>query len=454
LAEVDAEGRFFWAYGGHFGDEPNDGAFCFNGLIAADGLPRPALREYAWAARPLTARWDGDRLLLTNRRSFANSSDLEMLWTLQRDGIAVQSGSIAMVLAAGESRAVALPCTLPADDGAAWHLLIEWRQVEDQPFAKAGHIAAWDQIELLAASPEPVPQLPPVPTTDAPRTIEQGMLRLHLAEDDSIASFAIGDSTVIVGDISACLWRAPTDNDGGKPGTRTYFPTPCANWIESGFDSLACTHRHAVVDGHSLYLHRRWRSAGPEELLHDSLWLFDNSGAWIEERLTVPDNWCDLPRIGIRFEMPEGLDQFSWLGLGPDENYPDRCGAQTFGRWDSSIAAQYHPYPRPQEHGAHQQVRQFSLSNKAGNAGFAVILPQPLTVTARGHHDADLNEAETLAELARLAEQRTTHEVHIDIAMRGLGTAACGPDVLPPYKVDGGFYSFWWRIEQLPKAGE
>jgi beta-galactosidase len=455
LAEVDAEGRFFWAYGGHFGDEPNDGAFCFNGLIAADGLPRPALREYAWAARPLTAAWVDGELCFTNRRSFADNSDLVAHWTLQRDGVAVAEGIFDCLLVPEESRAVALPCTLPADDGAAWHLLIEWRLLDDQPWARAGHALAWDQIALAAPRAMALPKM-------ALQCHGKGISHrvnwgrsgsVSLDDNGAIKLVEIDNQPVIQGDISLCLWRAPTDNDGGKPGTRTYFPTPCAGWVDLGLNALRCVERTTAM-GSELQLIRRWRGEGLDEIIHESRLLADRDGIWFREHITIPRHWQDIPRIGIRFEVPQGLDQFSWLGLGPDENYPDRRGAQTFGRWDSSIAAQYHPYPRPQEHGAHQQVRQFSLSNRAGNGGFAVILPQPLTVTARGHHDADLNEAETLAELARLAEQRTAHEVHIDVAMRGLGTAACGPDVLPPYKVDGGFYSFWWRIEQLPKAGE
>lgn len=467
LAEVDAGGRFYWAYGGHFGDEPNDGAFCFNGLIAADGLPRPALREYAWAARPMTARLADGMLLLTNRRSFADSSDLAAHWALQRDGVAVAEGILDCLLAPGESRAVALPCALPADDGAAWHLLIEWRLKDDQPWTSAGHALAWDQVAL--AAPRAI-ALPKMGLAYRDAGLRNWMLWgrsgvISLDDNGAIESVAIDQQPVISSDISLCLWRAPTDNDGGKPGTRTYFPTPGAGWVDLGLNALRCVERTTAL-GSELELVRRWRGVEPparedweeaeevDEIIHESRLLVDRDGIWFREQITIPRHWYDIPRIGIRFEVPQALDQFSWLGLGPDESYPDRCGAQTFGRWRSSIAAQYHPYARPQEHGAHQQVRQFSLSNKAGDGGFTVILPQPLAVTVRGHHDADLNEAETLAELARLAEQRTTHEVHIDVAMRGLGTAACGPDVLPPYKVHGGFYCFWWRIEQLPKAGK
>ena len=74
-----------------------------------------------------------------------------------------------------------------------------------------------------------------------------------------------------------------------------------------------------------------------------------------------------------------------------------------------------------------------------------ISLPQPLSFTARPHHDVDLNEAETLAEL----RTAVTTEVHIDIAMRGLGTGACGPDALPQYRIGPGTYTFRWMLQAI-----
>jgi len=151
-----------------------------------------------------------------------------------------------------------------------------------------------------------------------------------------------------------------------------------------------------------------------------------------------------VPRVGIRFELSALFDRFSWFGLGPDESYPDRKRGQTVGVWNTTVAEQYHPYVRPQEYGAHEETRWFRLQAAEG-AGLQITLPKPLSVTVRSHHTADLNEAETLAELRASG----TTEVHIDAAVRGLGTAACGPDTLPPYRVGPGTYHFRWELEAL-----
>jgi beta-galactosidase len=44
--------------------------------------------------------------------------------------------------------------------------------------------------------------------------------------------------------------------------------------------------------------------------------------------------------------------------------------------------------------------------------------------------------------------------IHLDVAHRGLGTASCGPDTLPQYRVGPGVYEWWWTIEPLARPGE
>lgn len=117
----------------------------------------------------------------------------------------------------------------------------------------------------------------------------------------------------------------------------------------------------------------------------------------------------------------------------------------TASLWRSTVAEQYHAYVRPQEYGAHEDTRWLRLQ-RADGAGIQMTLPKPLSVTVRPHHTADLNAAETLAELRR----RGPTEVHIDAAVRGLGTAACGPDTLPQFRVGPGTYHIRWALEAIP----
>lgn len=450
LAETAPNGRFYWAYGGHFGDTPNDANFNINGLVGPDGTPHPALREYQWSARPIIANMESaEQVTFKNRRAFKDTSDLRLEWKLLRDGVAVESGELDPVIEPGQTVALSPEFQVDMDSAYEWHLSLVWRLAEDCSWAPAGHVVAWDQFLMKEAV-----KIAPQPTRRRPmaRPLEHHELIINFGSDGAIASVLDQQGPMINGPITPCVWRAPTDNDGGKPGARPLFQNKAAEWVSYGLNSLVPdpvgTFDLPRDFGLALGFERHWKNADNEGLVHQSAWSFVEGRTVIDETIIVPDTWKDLPRVGVRFEVPGRFKRLEWYGLGPDESYPDRHGAQTAGLWSSTVAEQYHPYVRPQEYGAHEQCRWFRLLDETG-AGFQITLPKPLSFSARLYHDVDLSEAETVAELNASA----TTEVHIDVGMRGLGTAACGPDALPEYLLGPGTYSFRWELTAVKSGG-
>ena len=226
------------------------------------------------------------------------------------------------------------------------------------------------------------------------------------------------------------------------------FQSKTNEWVGYGLNDLQSSEvtcqAWAAPGGTIQSAERTWRGVNGHALTHKTLVQFSPDGWGFEETLIVPEAWQDVPRVGLRFEIAAPFEQFEWFGLGPDESYPDRKGAQTFEVWHSTIGEQYHPYVRPQEYGAHEETRWARLLSEAGD-GLQFRFPEPLSFTARPHHDVDLNQAETLAQL----RTRETTEVHIDAAIRGLGTAACGPDALPQFRVGPGTYAFRWVLQAV-----
>ncbi len=449
LAEVDEEGRGFWAYGGHYGDEPNDVNFCCDGLCAPDGTPHPMLREYAWAARPIAAELvDKKTVRITNRRAFMASDDLQLHWTLQKNGEAAEQGTLDIVVEAGGMRELAIPYAAQLDAEHDWHLALEWRQGEASTALPAGHVVGWDQFELVRAIRAHTPAVWHDDSVPAGDIVRAGPVALSLDEDGQIRCVELNGLPVIEGNITACLWRAPTDNDGGKLGWRADAPGKRMDWLALGLDRLNIkaqpAHMAAGPQGTAVQFERQIIGANGACAVHHTIWQLTEDGAQVDEQIEIPEEWDDIPRIGIRFEVPAGFERLSWTGLGPNESYPDRHKAQIHGRWNSDTGAQYHPYAVPQEHGWHHQTDSFTLLNAAGE-GLVIEFPERLGFAARYHHDRDLDKGTTLADLVR----RDRTEVHIDAAMRGLGTAACGPDALPPYRIKPGTYNFSWLLKPL-----
>ena len=437
LLEHDADGRAFWAYGGHFGDTPNDANFCINGLTAPDLTPHPALREFAWGARPVTVEHLGNcKLRLTNRRAFTSMADLRMNWAFTDDGEPICQGHELVDIAPGQSITIDLASSRPTANGEL-HLSVEFCLRRSTSWAPRSHVVAWDQFALGGKH----------------RTPATSRVGLDLDVDDSgdLRLLLASNKPVVTG-LRASLWRAPTDNDGfgqallagvhGGAGAQHRWEEWGLHQLEPELIKIT---RRTSQGQQTLRISRALHGA-THHAIHTTNVSVINGVAFFDENLRIPRQWNDLPRVGVRFEVPEQLSELSWLGLGPTETYPDRCSGSTLGLWRSTVAEQFHPYVVPQEHGAHLGTRWMQLRNKVGQ-GIRIDSRAPLIMTARPHHDSDIAHATTLADL----RQTATSEVHIDVAMRGVGTGACGPDVLAEYLVSGGTYQWKWALSGVGK---
>ena len=232
-------GKRGFAYGGQFGDVPNDGNFVADGLMSADLVPHPAMQEVAWVHRPVVVALGSDRrsLDVTNRRSFTGLADLRATWELLVAGDVVDSGSFDPgEIAPGATVVVPLPCPVPDRPDA--HLTIRWYQRRPTAWAPKDHLVAWDQLPLTA------------PTLTAPPPTEKS--RNPDAQRPDSAQFR-GDGGIPA--VELCLFRAPVDNDGlkllpdlGKSigvGAETLL-----RWRDAGIDRLDADalvdHRHTV----------------------------------------------------------------------------------------------------------------------------------------------------------------------------------------------------------------
>jgi beta-galactosidase len=196
---------------------------------------------------------------------------------------------------------------------------------------------------------------------------------------------------------------------------------------------------------------RRWKEQGidskdPESLVrhrHKQKRLAD--GAVLHQHsVVVPKELADLPRIGVRFTLPESFDTIRWFGEGPHECYPDRRSSALTGIWESSPDEL--PYLVPQEFGLRMACRWMEFSSASGeHDGHAIRITStgnPLQMSALQYTPEDLFAAEEVGVLVK-NNQLT---VHLDVAHRGLGTASCGPDTLAQYRIAPGRYEFGYTV--------
>ncbi len=401
IRQVLPDGTMRLAYGGQFGDTPNDCNFVADGLVGSYGEPHPAMREVAWVYRPVTvaaSRRKGT-LRVSNRQSFTDLSWLRAEWELLVDGAVVRRGALKLPAVAPLSSVdVPLPCDVPLDGEAL--LSVRWTTKADHWWAPKGHLAAWDQVTL--------------------HTVSRG----HVAVGDAEGGTRAIDR-LLVRPVELSLWRAATDNDGFKlmPELRERIRVggrALGEWLEAGVDRLPA---ESLVD------HRVER-------------VEVDGGVEYRHTVVVPPSLADLPRIGVSFAVPGRFSQVRWYGRGPHENYPDRNRSAMLGTWEQ--APDQAPYLVPQEFGLRTDCRWFELVDPKKDQALRVDVLEPAALHCSATHfeAADLYAATTETELV----PRKELVVHLDVAHRGIGTATCGPDVLPQYCIAPGTYRFAYRL--------
>jgi beta-galactosidase len=219
------------------------------------------------------------------------------------------------------------------------------------------------------------------------------------------------------------VWRAPIDNERGFASEPLEL-----TWRWAGLDRLTERIDTVEVQAGGLVVTGRVASAGTDVgFLVTYRWRGDGDEVALEVEVepqgTLPPV---LPRVGIRLALPVDLQRVRWFGRGPGEAYPDTGIATWIGRFDATVAELQTPYLYPQENGNRSQVRWLTLSDDAG-AGLRVEGRPTVEVAVRPWSTEELTDATHRHELSP-GDQVW---LHLDTAHNGVGSASCGPPLLP-----------------------
>ena len=151
-----------------------------------------------------------------------------------------------------------------------------------------------------------------------------------------------------------------------------------------------------------------------------------------------------LPRVGLTLTLPESFNNVAWYGRGPHETYADRKTSAAVGIYESTVAEQFIPYLKPQEHGNHTETRWVRLSDENG-AGLLVVADETMDFSAHHYTAQELTAATHTYNLARRREV----VLNLDARQGGLGNGSCGPGVLPTHMLLPGEFTFRFILYPL-----
>lgn len=454
------DGTEFYGYGGDFGEVVHDGTFVMDGMVLSDGTPTPGLAEFALVNAPVVLSVDGDRLTVQNRYHTLTTDHLRFVGLVEVDGEPTCEQPLDVLsVAPGEALEVALPETLitaAGGDGERW-LYVRAELAEPTLWANAGHVVSWSQCAIAApkamcSGQDRQPKAEPFHRLGTPSG------RGKVAELDPRTGRLTSLFGLSVDGPWLELWRAPTDNDRssargsfelGSPedtlGEGVPGPSSESRWRARGLDRLVHRVGEVVLDGDRAAVRTR-SSAANSTLGVDTCyrWQFGDHLVDLTVEIVPTGPWdCSWPRVGVRLDLPPELDRAEWFGTGPAESYPDTARAVRVGRFGARLATLNVRYARPQETGHRGQLRWLRLpglqietrpDRHGQRPGFTLSRHTPQQIDRSPHPH----------------ELPTSHHSYLflDAAVHGVGSRACGIDVLPKHALWPGAYAFTVRFRQ------
>ena len=386
-----------WAYGGDFGDKPNDGPFCLNGLIAPDRTPHPHYYEVRHVYQPISFELDNGHLRIINRDSFTDPSEYD------------------------------ITCDTVAIDGERL-LQVSARLKEDKPWAKKGFTVASQQFVLQPYTyPTGVSGKAPImQKKDENICVTTSNSAILFDPQGALCSWTIDGEQMLAKPLEPYFWKPENDNQHAA-----HFAERLSVWRNAGsLQKVKAVYTEVKKDCIIL----TYEISLPVGADYTLCYTITNEGVVkvdADYRPTASDIPL-IPKFGMRMRLPSDFQHIKYYGRGPWENYPDRKRSAFIGLYEMPLSEYETEYIHPQDNGNRCDVRWLCLSSERRHLRIQGC--QPLCIRAWDYGEEDLESAQHPYEIQR------GHFVNlnIDLNVHGVGGIdTWGQRTLPQYTIDG-----------------
>ena len=454
------EGKRYLAYGGDFGDTPNDGQFVMNGIIFGDEQPKPQYYEVKKVYQYIGTTWKDAKtatLDVFNKNYYTDDlSGYAMSYVLTADGVAVKKGELDLgSVPARTHKAITITGLNEGLDPNKEYLLhIVYRLKEDMPWAKADYIQAEEQLPVQVAAARPA-------------IATAGKVNMSAVKDNKIV--LSGKTFTTTFDLTkGTIYNLQYDG-------KTIIPDGCGpelnafrawvnndnwayeGWYANGLNNLQhkctsyTTHANANgsvsvvcnVESQAPYSYRleggnaNWKKLienkekpfGKDDFRFTTqvvYTIFPDGSIESESAITSNKPNLTLAKLGYTVRLPKALNLLTYYGRGTVDNYPDRKTGQMIGIYEQQdVEDEFVAFPKPQDTGNHQDTRWLSLAGNGGQDalyGALFVAKDKMSFSALPWSDNTIAMANHPHELP----QSDYTYLHLDMAITGLGGNSCG----------------------------
>ena len=446
-AALSLKDNEYFAYGGDFGDVPNDGAFCINGLIGPDRVPHPHYYQVQKVYQPVIFELvsaDPISIKITNYYDFMSLDHLDISYSFTANGKVKESDVFVLkTLHPGESETIEISSPQWLDSISEDICLNISAQLKSPTlWAEEGFSVAREQFILKNAKVETLQ------AAQGNLDVQENPEDIQISGEDfkiivsknkgTLLSWVVKDNELLQGQLAPYFWKPANDNQKRNSYERRLGPWKAAA-ADLVLKQIEATQENGFVKVHC--------SMDLYDVAEYTLDYTINGKGQIQVQAKYQPRQTSIPlmpKFGMRVQLQDRFNKIAWYGRGPYENYPDRKTGYLIGLYESKLSNFITNYIVPQDNANRCDVRWFSLEDQNGNR-IRVTGLQELCFRAWPYTEDDLEKAKHPFDLP----DRDLINLNIDLNIHGVGgNDAWGARTMDQYTIDGNKpYSYGFILE-------
>jgi len=373
----------YYAYGGDYGENmPSDNSFLNNGIVFPDRTPQPALYEVKKAHEFINFKNKGInayeelRVLVENLYDFTNLNQFHFTVQIKAEGqvlkeihlknisVETQTGKLIRIPLEGINfkSNTEYFVEISAKTKKRWGILSENFEVAHEQIPLASKFKKEPTKNDLKSN---------ITVEDSQETFQVFNDHVNLIfskKEGRLVSYKFNKKELIKDrkGLKPNFWRAVTDNDFGSKMEKDNI-----GWKTASIQSEVIKFEHKKLDNGTINFEVTYNLPGVQTTCISNYTILGNGVIKIKNTLNESNYKGDIPRIGMRMQLPKEYENLSYFGRGPWENYQDRNAAAFVDIYTSKVKDQYVPYIRPQDNGYKTDTRWLALSNN-NNEGLLI----------------------------------------------------------------------------------
>jgi beta-galactosidase len=437
-----------FAYGGDFGDKPNNATFCVKGLINANLKPYPHYYEVKKVHQPIYIKLKDfvtNTFEISNHALSKNTADYALNYDIIENGIKTQHHNLPDLNIAPKTKAQLILNPLKFDKNKEVFVTISFSEKQKTLWSEKGDVVAWEQFKINDGIHPKVTSTNTtaleLKETNTAFIITGKTFDAQIDKNSGLLSnLNYNGKKVITTPVSFNFWRALTENDRGWKVDKKL-----GIWKNEGknytLKNIKIDSTKTTLSFTSEYIFNETKNicTVKQTLDTDGKITFDYA-------ITIPDTNPNIPRIGLQFEVEKSLEKIQWYGRGEHENYLDRKTSAPVGIFSSNLSAWQTDYVKPQENGNRSDIRWITFQGNNTGLQFSASEKNYFGVTVSPYSQEQI---ETTSHYYKLKNENKII-INIDAAQMGVGgDNSWGLPVLKQYQLKPNTYHYSFSINPL-----